>query len=159
MTIQCRVMARSTLYCKDSFVLLNHTTMLSLSNILKVNAVSSGATGLLLALFPDIAGAIFDVNTTAPFTETGIFLIVFALFVFIVNIGKPIKLKSVKTIVLLDTLWVISSALVLLVVVPAISTWGSIIIAGVAIWVALMAYLQHTASKNYKNNYASPGLV
>jgi hypothetical protein len=116
--------------------------MLSLSNILKVNAISSGATGIILSVFPSVVASIFDVTTTAPFIEVGIFLVLFALFVFIVSVGKPIKRNLVKTIITLDTLWVVASAVALLFLFSSVSMWGNLIIAGVALWVALMAVLQ-----------------
>ncbi|GAA4449414.1 hypothetical protein GCM10023189_08770 [Nibrella saemangeumensis] len=119
--------------------------MVSLSNILKVNAISSGATGLLLVSVPGVAASIFGVTTTAPFLEVGIFLLLFALFVFIVSLGKPIKTNLVKLIITLDTLWVVASAIALLFLFSVVSVWGNLIIAGVALWVALMAFLQKRA--------------
>lgn len=123
--------------------------MLSLSSILKINAISSGATGILLVIFPNSLAKVFEVGTTAPFIETGIFLILFALFVFGTSVKFPIQRKSVKIIIALDTLWVVGSVLAVLVLYASISLWGSFIIAGVALWVAMMAILQNRAFNNY----------
>lgn len=127
--------------------------MLSLSNILKINAISSGATGLLLALFPSTAAQIFATAYTAPFISVGIFLVLFALYVFKTSIANTINSKAVKTIVALDTSWVAGSVVALLFLGSTISLVGSALIAGVAVWVALMAYLQNKALKqSYINN-------
>lgn len=116
--------------------------MFNLTNILKLNAISSGATGLLLAVFPSVVASIFGVNNLAPFIETGIFLIAFAVFVFIVSVSRNPNQKLVKTIVALDTVWVIASVFAILALFSRISMWGTVIIAAIAVWVALMAYLQ-----------------
>jgi hypothetical protein len=134
-------------HSENSFVLLNLTIMLSLSNILKINALSSGATGILLVLFPNFTANIFKVGTTAPFIEVGIFLILFALFVLGTSVKDPINRRSVQVIITLDTLWVISSILAILSLYADISLWGTLIVAGVALWVALMAILQNRALK------------
>jgi len=122
--------------------------MLSLSNILKVNAITSGATGILLVLFPNVTALLFEVNTTVPFIEVGLFLVLFALFVFSTSVRKPIGRRNVKLIIALDTLWVVGSAIAILSLYTSISLWGTLIIAGVALWVAMMAILQNRALKH-----------
>jgi len=116
--------------------------MLSLSTVLKINAISSGATGLGLVLFATPAASLFDVAATAPFVATGVFLVLFATFVFIAGSKKAANQRTVKTIILLDSLWVIASFIAILNLFSVISTTGIIIIAAVALWVAAMAYLQ-----------------
>ena len=125
--------------------------MLSLSNILKINAISSGATGLLLSIFPSTAAHIFDTTSTTPFIAVGIFLVLFALFVFTASNAKPINNNSVKTIIALDTVWVVASAVAVLFLYSSISSIGSVLIVGVALWVALMAYLQNRGLKRTSN--------
>jgi uncharacterized membrane protein len=116
--------------------------MLSLSSVLKINAISSGLTGLLLVSFHQVVAGIFEVTITTPFLAAGIFLVVFALFVFALSMQIPIKSKAVMTIVALDTTWVAASLMVIVLFHSSISLVGNMVIAGVALWVALMAYLQ-----------------
>src|SRR3954454_12844016 len=83
--------------------------MLSLKNVLLVNGISSGATGLLLVLFANAAAPLFGVNGSAAFWAVGLFLLVFSALV----IGEGLKTNSrpdrVKLIIVLDVLWVIAS--------------------------------------------------
>ncbi|HEX2532469.1 MAG TPA: nuclear transport factor 2 family protein [Chitinophagaceae bacterium] len=116
--------------------------MFSLTNILKVNALSSGATGLLLLFFARQTAALFNVATTAPFIEAGLFLVLFAAFVWIVSTRRPHPRRAVSFIIGLDLLWVIASVIALPFLAPVISGTGITLIALVAAWVALMALLQ-----------------
>ena len=114
-----------------------------------VNAISSGATGLLLALFPGIAAGIFGVSDSVYFLEVGIFLILFAAFVLYVATRKPINLRSVMLVTSLDVLWVLASIVAVFLLAGTISTPGIVLIIAVAAWVALMALLQ------FKGTYAA----
>lgn len=116
--------------------------MIPLTTTMQINAISSGATGvLLIALAKPVAG-IFGVTQTAPFIFTGAFLVLFAALVFMISKGKPVNPGAVKFVILLDTLWVAASAVALIFLFPVISGPGSLLTAGVALWVAAMAYLQ-----------------
>jgi hypothetical protein len=86
--------------------------MITLKNVLLVNALSSGATGLLLALMPQTIANLFEAHQSWPFLETGIFLIVFALLVFYAYAQKRVKPSLVKTIIYLDSAWVIVSMII-----------------------------------------------
>lgn len=116
--------------------------MIPLTTTMQINAITSGATGLLLATLSKPIAGIFGVTQTAPFVFIGVFLVVFATLVFIVSKGKPVNPGAVKFVVLADTAWVVSSAVALIFLFPLISGLGSLLIAGVALWVAAMAYLQ-----------------
>jgi hypothetical protein len=121
---------------------LNIKAMGSLSNILKLNAISSGATGLLLVMFPSTLAHIMGVPGTLPLVLVGLFLVAFAIFVFAISTAKPIRPASVKVVIWLDATWVMASAIALVFLVPVLSAIGSAIVAGVAVWVAGMVYLQ-----------------
>lgn len=54
-----------------------------LKNVLLINAISSGLTGLLIALSPKVVASILKVNNTATIIGTGAFLVVFSLFVLV----------------------------------------------------------------------------
>lgn len=116
--------------------------MLPLRTTLLVNAISSGATGLLLVLLDSTVAGLFGVSNTTPFIAAGIFLIFFALFVGITARKSPVNTGSVKWISTMDILWVVASLVVVLVYSSMLSAWGIILIVAVAGWVALMAFLQ-----------------
>ncbi|MCF0051733.1 hypothetical protein LXM25_16825 [Dyadobacter sp. LJ53] len=121
--------------------------MKTLKNVLLLNAVSSGATGLGLIFFPDFFAGLFEIKSTVPFVETGIFLAVFATLVFAVGIKNPINAGAVRFIIVLDTLWVVASFTVILFQMFNLSLIGYLMIAAVALWVAAMAYLQTAGVK------------
>src|SRR6185369_10357968 len=78
--------------------------MMSLKNILLLNGVSSGATGVLLLAFSRFFANLFLINSTMPFASIGIFLIVFAAFVIWVSMGN-LNRRTVQLIITLDTIW------------------------------------------------------
>lgn len=107
-----------------------------------INAISSGATGFGLAAFPEIVAGLFETTAIMPFIEVGIFLIAFAALVFSVSRANPVNARAVRLVIVLDTLWVIGSAAIVLFQPFAISVIGYVAIGAVAVWVAAMAYLQ-----------------
>jgi hypothetical protein len=121
--------------------------MLRLKNVLLINAISSGATGLALIVFASAIADIFGVTATTAITEVGIFLLVFALFVF--REGQRITPNSnaVKVIITLDVTWVIPSTLIVILQLFKLTSLGYITIVAVALWVAVMAYLQRVGLK------------
>lgn len=121
---------------------------MTLKNVLLINAVSSGVTGILLALTPGFFATLFNVNTTFPFTAVGIFLIIFSLFVLTNAFRDPIQKSWTKVIIGLDISWVLGSVIAVAILFSSISLLGSIIIIAVAGWVGLMAYLQNKGLTN-----------
>lgn len=117
--------------------------MIPLKTILTINAVSSGATGLGLIILASPVARLFGVSDTAPFIGVGIFLILFASFVFMVGVSKSINPKAVRLIITLDTLWVIASLVLVAIAFSSISLTGILTILAVALWVAAMAFLQN----------------
>lgn len=107
-----------------------------------INGISSGITGLLLLLAPRMIATLFSVPSQIPFIGVGAFLVIFSLAVVGTAMRKPISQPAVSFISLLDLLWVGSSVLVIIAFSSTLSTIGTIIILGVAVWVGLMAYLQ-----------------
>lgn len=120
---------------------------MKLKNILLLNGISSGLTGLLLALMPAFFADIFQVNMVSPFVYVGLFLLPFALFVLTTALKDPIAGKWVQIIISLDVAWVILSAVAVVLLLSSISILGVLLIIGVAAWVGLMAYLQRKASR------------
>lgn len=116
--------------------------MKMLKNVMLINAISSGATGLGLAVFPKAVAGLFETTATMPFIEVGVFLVAFAALVFSVGRGNPVNARAVRLVIVLDTLWVIGSAAIVLLQPFPISVIGYVMIGAVAVWVAAMAYLQ-----------------
>jgi len=121
--------------------------MITLKNVLLLNAVSSGATGLGLILFPGLIANLFGTNETAAFIGTGIFLVLFAGMVGTVGLARQIGERAVRFIVTLDSLWVVKSLAIVVLQLFGLSTLGYILIGAVAAWVGLMAYLQANGLK------------
>jgi len=117
--------------------------MFTLSNILKVNAISSGATGLLLTFFSAFFARLFGVNTTIPFVFIGLFLVVFSLFVLFQAYQRPLKPKQIVWVIWMDRAWVVASIVTVPMVYNSISFIGASIILAIAAWVGLMAYMQN----------------
>lgn len=116
--------------------------MTSLKNVLLINALSSGATGLLLIEFPSFIAQLFGVVQTMPFMATGIFLIAFALLVYYSSRQKPANKTLVRWIIALDIMWVIDSLIIVVGQLFDITFIGYAVTLAVALWVGLTAYLQ-----------------
>lgn len=124
--------------------------MNKLRNVLKINAISSAAAGLLLVGFPGYIAGLFGASLQWPFVAAGLFLIAFAAFVWVQGRQATPPKGWVKLIIVLDIIWVADS---LLVVVPRLfdlTFIGYLLISGVAAWVALMAFLQTKGLQQYR---------
>ncbi|RDC63735.1 hypothetical protein [Adhaeribacter pallidiroseus] len=117
-------------------------TITTLKPVLLINALSSGATALLLLVFPGTIANLFGSTTPVPFIAVGIFLLLFAGLVFNQSRKPAVQKVWVKFIIALDVLWVVESAIILIPQLFSFTTLGYILITGVALWVALMAVLQ-----------------
>ena len=115
--------------------------MLTLKNVLRVNALSSGFTGLLLTFFPGVFRDLFEVSNTTPFIGVGIFLIVFSILVAVVSANQPVSHSAVLAVTFADAAWVVASIAVILMPI-SMSNLGVILILAVAGWVLTMAVLQ-----------------
>lgn len=121
--------------------------MIQLTTTMQINAITSGATGLgLIAAATPIAG-LFGVTQTMPFIATGIFLVLFSIYVYAVSKGKPVNPAGVRMVIIMDVLWVLTSIIAIIALFPLISGIGSIAIGAVAAWVGGMAYLQSAGLK------------
>lgn len=118
---------------------------MKLKNILLLNAISSGITGLLLAAVPRVFADIFQLVSLAPFTGVGIFLVLYALLVAVTALAVPIRTVWVRVVIALDMIWVVANVVCAAAVFTMISLWGTLFILGVAAWVGAMAYLQNKA--------------
>ncbi|SHL92415.1 hypothetical protein SAMN05444266_105487 [Chitinophaga jiangningensis] len=121
---------------------------MTLKNVLLINGISSGITGCLLVAMPAFFANLFAVSNTTPFSEVGIFLVLFALFVLIAAFRNPVQKSWARLITGLDITWVIASVVLVAIVFSSISVIGSVLIVGVAAWVGLMAFLQGKTLRN-----------
>lgn len=120
-----------------------------LKNVLLINALTSGATGMLLALFPGMMANLCGAAQAWPFTAAGIFLIAFAGLVFIQSRRQVPQKGWVKLIIALDIVWVIESLIIVVPQLFGLSFMGYLLIGAVAGWVGLMAILQSKGLKQY----------
>jgi hypothetical protein len=116
--------------------------MINLKNVLTINAVSSGITGLALIAFHDTVASLMHTDSSLPIVGVGVFLFIFALGVFSESRKELHYLNGTRIIIALDILWVIVSLSLVAFELFQLSTIGYIVIAAVAMWVALMAMLQ-----------------
>ena len=121
--------------------------MKNLKNVLLINAVSSGATGLGLIAFAAPVAVLFGANNPVPVTGVGIFLLAFAILVFTESRRATHNLNMVKLIIALDISWVIGSIVIVLLQLFNLTPLGYLAIGTVALWVAGMAYLQVNGMK------------
>jgi hypothetical protein len=121
--------------------------MKTLKNVLLVNALSSGATGLGLIAFAAPIAILFGISNPTPIVEVGIFLVAFAILVFRESRRTIHNLKTVKLIIALDISWVLVSLFVVVLQLFNLTPVGYLGIAAVAIWVAGMVYLQINGMK------------
>lgn len=124
--------------------------MLSLRNVLIINSLSSGITGIGLMAFAPFIATIFGVSQVQAFQGTGIFLLAFALLVFYVSRQKLLSPSQVRIIITLDLLWVAGSLAIVGLQLFSLSNIGYIEIAVIAAWVAAMAYLQWRGLKEIR---------
>jgi hypothetical protein len=116
--------------------------MISLKNVLLINGVSSGITGLLLVAFGSTAAGLFGVAQPQAFWGVGIFLMAFAALVVAEGRQTHPREKQVRFIIVLDTLWVVMSLAIVVLQLFNLSVLGYALVGAVAGWVGLMAYLQ-----------------
>ncbi len=117
-------------------------TITTLKPVLLVNAISSGATALLLLVFPEQIARLFGSSVKMPFMAVGLFLLLFAVLVFYQSRKPAVQTGWVKFIIALDILWVVESAIILIPQLFSFTAMGYIVISAVACWVGMMAILQ-----------------
>lgn len=123
--------------------------MKTLKTVLHVNAISSGITGIGLVIFSKTIASFFEVAQNGPFIAIGVFLVLFSAYVLSVGLSNQIDSVKVKAIIIADVAWVIASIITTVVLFNTISVIGIVAIEAVAVWVALMAYLQNSGLKKY----------
>lgn len=121
--------------------------MKTLKNVLLINAMSSGATGIGLIGFASPIAKLFGLNSPLPISEVGVFLTVFALFVFLEGRRPILRAGKIKVIIALDVTWTLVSLFVIGLQLFDLTSAGYLAIGAVALWVFAMAYLQYNGVK------------
>ncbi|HYI79138.1 MAG TPA: hypothetical protein VEW65_16065 [Chryseolinea sp.] len=116
--------------------------MKTLKNVLLLNALSSGATAVGLIAFAAPVAILFGLEKPTPVIEVGIFLLLFAIFVFLEGRKTAQNPNMVKLIIGLDLGWVLASSSIVALQLFSLTLLGYFAISAVALWVAGMAYLQ-----------------
>lgn len=116
--------------------------MKTLKNVLLINGISSGVTGLGLVLFAASLADLFGTSSYQAMWFVGGFLLSFAALVLWEGIKNFQNLKMLRLIIVLDISWVIVSVAVVAFQLFNLSSIGYLAIGAVAIWVAAMAYFQ-----------------
>jgi len=124
-------------------LILSKIYCMKLKNILLLNGISSGLTGLLLLLFSSKLSDLFNLMNNQYFIFVGGFLVLFSIYVCLTAMKLKQNLLKVKSIVVLDLAWVIGSVVIIGFGYHTISWIGIVLIIGIAIWVGTMALLQH----------------
>ncbi|ELR71163.1 hypothetical protein C900_02967 [Fulvivirga imtechensis AK7] len=109
--------------------------------------MSSGATGLLMVFFSTQLAEWFGVSESSGFAGVGIFLVAFAILVFAEARSHPHRKGRLRLIIVMDIMWVIGSIIILLFQPFSFTSIGNVLTAGVALWVAGMAYFQFAGLK------------
>ena len=123
--------------------------MNKLQKALKVNALFSSVSGLLLILLNTFLAELFNTENTTVFWVVGIVLLYFATTIWY-EIKKQRKL-AVQWIIIQDLLWVVGS-LILIVFNPfSISLIGNVIIILIALIVLFMAVNQYNSLSNHSS--------
>lgn len=117
--------------------------MKSLKKYLLANSVFSALSGLTLLIFSNTISDLFNINTPFLFYVIGANLIAFALFVNYVAQKKITTKGFVNTIIALDTLWVLASAIIVGGQFFKISFKGYAIIVSIGVIVAFLGLKQY----------------
>ena len=117
--------------------------MITLKNVLLVNAVSSGFTGLALIAASRFIASPLGIAYPGAVFGVGVFLLAFSTGVYVVSRKPEPPRRALESIVIMDSLWVVSSIAVVLFHLATESFLGNFIITAIALWVALMAILQY----------------
>lgn len=123
--------------------------MNKLQKALRINAIFSGISGLGLILFYKSIAHLFGIEQNNIFWMVGAGLVFFALTI-ILEVKKQRRL-AVLWIIIQDLIWVIGSAILLILDPFNISNLGNIIIIIIAIIVFFMAINQSIALNRTKN--------
>lgn len=120
--------------------------MSELKKYLRINSAFSLVNGLTMLLFTEQLNVFFNIENPYVFLVIGGNLIIFSIFVWYVSKRQLRNKIMVNVITILDVLWVVSSATIILFGLFDLSKNGNIVIGLVAVWIGFLGF------KQYQNN-------
>jgi len=123
-----------------------------LRNTLRGNAIFSVISGLLFVLAAGPVAHFMGVSATLIFIVLGIGLMPFAYIVYRAATSSPIDLRSAKTIIVMDGIWVVGSYVVLLLAWSMLTVGGRWFVALQAEAVFLFALFQVIGVRRINQN-------
>lgn len=114
-----------------------------LRNTLKVNALASGGSGLIMLVGANVLAPFMSVDNAALLMALGVGLLIFAAGVFRSAIETPLDANKGKIIFALDIVWVVGSWLLLMADPLTLTNEGKWIVLILADIVALFAVFEY----------------
>ena len=124
-----------------------------LKKVLFSNAIFSSACALVLVAAPGKLAPLFGSIPNWIFIALGIGLLIFAIDVWWIAGKLPRSLARAKFIFYADVGWVLATPLVLITAGGALSFWGIVLLADIAIVVALLAMLEWIGIKRASRTF------
>lgn len=116
--------------------------MMNLNNVLFANGASTTLAGVILLIIPNRLSTLFGLSVNGYLIAVGIFFSIFGAFVLYHAFQRNISMTTLRFITTIDWLWVLFSAVLIGLLAGAVSPIGLLIIGVIALWVALMAFLE-----------------
>ena len=123
-----------------------------LNTTLKINALFSLLSGLDFVFFDSFIVRVLTDDKLVSILPTGVMLIAFAVFVYLVSRMKKVNKYLVGTIIAMDLMWVIGSFALVLSNHPILTTIGQIATVAIALVIAAFAFFQ---TKGLRQHLAS----
>lgn len=119
--------------------------MKNITTALRINAIFSIVSGMVLILASQRMAGLFGVSATVPFWVTGIGIGLFGAAVWYESSRKPIDLRQVLIIILSDLIWVLGSLCIIIFRLFGLTDVGYMVIGGVGLSVLWFAFHQSYA--------------
>lgn len=116
--------------------------MMNLNNVLFANGASTTLAGVILLIIPNRLSTLFGLSVNGYLIAVGIFFSIFGTFVLYQAFQKNVSKATLRFITTIDWLWVLFSAVLIGLLFETVSPIGLLIIGVIALWVALMAFLE-----------------
>jgi hypothetical protein len=121
--------------------------MSKLKGYLAINSLFSAISGLIMIVFFNQLNELFHLQWVYIFPAIGFNLLIFAAFVGYVSHKHSRNYYFVRTITILDALWVVGSFSIVFGKWFDLSDMGYTVISMVAIWIGFLAYQQWVNNK------------
>jgi hypothetical protein len=116
--------------------------MMNLNNVLFANGASTTLAGVILLIIPNRLSTLFGLSVNGYLIAVGIFFSIFGAFVLYQAFQWNVSKATLRFITTIDWLWVLISAALIGILLGTVSPIGLLIMVIIALWVALMAFLE-----------------